>query len=63
MNRCKDKQNWVVTMRNCNQSAFNGYKVTPSDYSEIWCALHGHFWRSKAKYVDTVPDAKWVIKP
>jgi len=61
MNRCKDKQNWFVTMRNCNQSAFSGYKVTPSDYSEVICALHMHRWRTKARYVDTLPNSTFVV--
>lgn len=26
---------WVVDMRRCNYSAFNGYHRTPSDYSLV----------------------------
>lgn len=47
----------VVTMRNYNRSAFNGYHWTPSDYSQVRCLTCGHFYRTKAKYVDGLPDA------
>lgn len=46
------KQNWVVIQRNSNQSAFNGYRRTPSDYSEIQCRACRAIWRTKAKYVE-----------
>jgi hypothetical protein len=57
------KGDWFVTMRNCNMSAFSGYRVTRSDYSEVTCAQHGTRWRTKAKYVDTLPDSSGVIQP
>lgn len=58
----------VVTARNCNHSAFNGYRWTPSDYSQVRCiapvdkhhssdGVCGHTWRTKAAYVDDLPNA------
>jgi len=54
-----DYSDLVVTRRNCNYSAFNGYHYTPSDYSSVCCTRPGcrGFWRSKGLYVDMVPDA------
>lgn len=48
----------AVTVRKCNYSAFNGYRRTPSDYSEIVCLRPGCLGvrRTKAKYVDQLPD-------
>lgn len=48
---------WVVVDRNCNYSAFNGSRYTPSDYSLIRCLGCGKFWRTKAKYVYTLRNA------
>ena len=45
----------VVTQRNCNYSAFNGYHRTYSDWSEIKCLECGHHWRSKGMGVDALP--------
>lgn len=50
----------VVTMRKANYSAFNGYHYTPSDYSQIKCRRCGATWRSKAKFVQRLPDASSV---
>lgn len=60
---------WFVVARKVNYSAFNGYHATPSDYSEVRCghpAPEGHRtrgvqyagarWRTKAAYVDDLPD-------
>lgn len=49
---------WRVSQRNCNHSAFNGYHYTPSDWSSIHCLAPGcaGCWRTKAKYVDDLPD-------
>jgi hypothetical protein len=49
---------WVVTMRHGNRSAFNGYRWTPSDYSELICTYCGRRWRTRANYVKHFPDAK-----
>jgi len=48
---------WVVTQRQCNHSAFNGYRKTPSAYSGVRCTLCGAFWRTRAAYVARLPDA------
>ena len=42
---------WRVTARHCNNSAFNGYKRTPSDYSAVVCKRCRAGWRTKAGYV------------
>ena len=43
---------WEIRQYKCNHSAFNGYRYTPSDYSEIHCLECNHFWRTKADYVE-----------
>ncbi len=50
-----------ITMRNCNYSAFNGYRRTHSDYSHVICLRHGCMgsWRTKAQYVDNLPDVDY----
>lgn len=60
---CQDRAHrpcWRVLQRCANYSAFNGYRRTPSAYSEIhcWPALGGcgARWRSKAGYVAGLPD-------
>lgn len=58
---CKNKAHrpsWVVSMRNYNQSAFNGYHKTYSEYSEVRCTVGGcrSVWRTKAAYVNELPD-------
>ncbi|GAB4327423.1 MAG: hypothetical protein Kow0037_00970 [Calditrichia bacterium] len=52
------KRNWVVTMRKYNCSAFNGYKRTPSDYSEVRCLRCGKVGRTKAQYVDQLRNSQ-----
>lgn len=47
----------MVTMRECNYSAFNGYHWTPSAYSAVRCVWCGSTWRTKGKYVARKPDA------
>lgn len=49
------KEFWVVTDYRCNYSAFNGYRRTPSDYSQVKCTECGTYWRSKGAYVDSLP--------
>lgn len=46
---------WVVTAHRCNYSAFNGYRRTPSDYSEVHCPKCLGVWRTKAAYVEELP--------
>lgn len=58
---CTDRSHrpsWVVVQRNYNASAFNGYRRTPSEYSEIRCTVDGclSVWRTKAEYVSALPD-------
>jgi len=48
----------VVAQRRCNHSAFNGNRYTPSAYSEVRCTVCGRVWRTKAAYVDTLPDVE-----
>jgi hypothetical protein len=55
-NRKEHFGSWVVTTRRANYSAFNGYHRTPSDYSEVRCTACSKRWRTKAAYVDQLPD-------
>jgi hypothetical protein len=51
------RRHWVVEVRRANYSAFNGGRRTPSDYSQLHCTACGAVWRTKAAYVDQIPDA------
>lgn len=51
------RPHWAVTVRKANYSAFNGYHRTPSAYSEVQCSACPTRWRTKAAYVDQLPDA------
>lgn len=51
------RQYWVVDVRRANYSAFSGYHRTPSAYSQLRCTQCPAIWRTKAKYVDEIPDA------
>lgn len=56
---CPDRRHrHVVTQRNSNQSAFNGYRWTPSRYSEVLCLDTGARWRTAAAYAYGLPDAR-----
>ena len=60
---CKDKshkESWFVQDRRCNHSAFSGYNWTSSAYSGVWCPRCYTYWRTKAAYVDTLPDGNIV---
>jgi hypothetical protein len=48
----------VVVQRHSRCSAFDGYRVMWSPYSGLRCMKCGTFWRTKAGYVDSLPDAK-----
>lgn len=50
------ERGWVVYQRKCNHSAFNGYRYTPSDYSDVGCQSCNRVWRTKAAYVDQLGD-------
>lgn len=50
-------RNWEVLTRECNYSAFNGYRYTPSAYSSVHCKTCGAVGRTKAAYVRLLPDA------
>jgi hypothetical protein len=56
--RCQppDRSHWRVIDRNCNRSAFNGYRWAWSAYSSVQCRLCGGMWRTKAAYVRGLPD-------
>jgi hypothetical protein len=43
-----------VAHRRHNHSAFNGYRRTASERSEVRCPC-GHRWRTYAAYVDLLP--------
>ena len=49
------KRRIVVRTFMGNYSAFNGYHFTASDYSEVVCVDCLTSWRTKAKYVGTLP--------
>ena len=52
---------WVVSSRKCNYSRFNGSRRTPSAYSEVICLRCRGRWRTKAAYVEQLPDRKEVL--
>lgn len=56
--RCGQREKWRVVQYHCNYSAFSGYRYTPSDYSLITCDGCGAYWRTKAKYVETLPRSE-----
>lgn len=49
------RASWWCPAYRCNYSAFNGYRRTPSPYSEIRCTACGNRWRTKAAYADALP--------
>lgn len=57
--KCGKREAWRVFRYKGNRSAFNGYRWTPSDYSQVYCDPErggcGKFWRTKARYVDSLP--------
>lgn len=54
-----DHADLVVVVRNGNNSAFNGYHWTHSDYSQIRCERKFCMgsWRTKAAYTAILPDS------
>jgi len=55
--KARHRTRWVVTQRRANRSAFGGYRVQRSDYSQVYCPLCEVTWRTKAAYVDALRDA------
>lgn len=53
---CGSMDDIKVRHRNCNHSAFNGYRRTWSAYSEVACTGCHHRWRTRAAYVSLLPD-------
>lgn len=47
----------VVVVRQGNYSAFNGYRFTPSAYSQVRCLVCGRYWRTNAAWVGSCRDA------
>lgn len=47
---------WYVLQRNGNQSAFAGYRWTPSAYSCVQCHICGAVWRTKSNFVTKLKD-------
>jgi len=58
-NRTGRMENWVVTDRMCNHSAFNSYRRMASNYSQVHCTKCHGWWRSAADYVAQLPDIVW----
>lgn len=56
--RPRDKSNYAVRERNCNHSYFESPRGARhySDYSLVACKKCGGLWRTKAKYVASLPD-------
>lgn len=57
---CKepDRRLWRVTQFRSNRSAFSGGRETSSAYSQLRCLQCGHYWRTKAKYVEEIAQAE-----
>lgn len=47
---------WGVSQKHCRCSAFDGYQVMYSDYSAVHCLECGAVWRTKANFVETLPN-------
>lgn len=47
---------WRVTVYRANYSAFNGWRRTPSAYSEVVCGTCRRRWRTRAAYVETLQE-------
>lgn len=54
----RDRENYVVMVRKGNYSYFESPKggFHPSDYSLVKCLKCAGMWRSKAKYIDDLPN-------
>lgn len=61
--RIQKEHSWRVTARKHNRSKFNGGRYTRSAYSAVHCLKCDRTWRTKARYVDALPDmsdAEWA---
>lgn len=56
--RVVSNRNWGVSDYKSNHSAFNGYRSTSSNYSQVHCLSCRATWRSKGRYVDSLPLLK-----
>lgn len=57
-NKCNcNKPDWVIIHYKHNHSAFESPKYAPhySEYSTVYCNSCGGLWRTKAKYVESLP--------
>lgn len=60
--RCREagrpvsERRWRVALRHGSASAFNGYRWAPSDFSEVRCLWCCAIWRTRAAYVECLPD-------
>jgi hypothetical protein len=53
------ERNWIVLQRECNYSAFSGYRRTDSDYSCVYCKSCRAIGRTRARYVSVLPDGAY----
>lgn len=56
------RASWRVIQRHGNASAFSGYHWTPSDYSAVRCGDCGRVWRTKAAYVEDLPNESSIMQ-
>jgi hypothetical protein len=54
--RPESERRWRVALRHGSASAFNGYRWAPSDFSEVQCLRCYAIWRTRAAYVERLPD-------
>jgi hypothetical protein len=60
---CPDKDHrpsWRVVQYHCNQSVFNGGRITRSPYSLLRCGTCDAAWRTKAAYVEEIVNRKGI---
>jgi hypothetical protein len=65
--KCPEKQkpveerDWAILQYKHNRSAFNGYEMTPSEYSSLHCNQCRASWRTKAEYVHRLDMSREAI--
>lgn len=52
------KRAWRITQYRSNRSAFNGYRETPSTYSELYCESCHARWRTNGAYVEALAERR-----